>query len=76
MSGPRLRPAAPVRAAHAWRVRLRRALRALHVIVGAPDYERYLAHARDRHPGTTPLSRAEFERGALEARTRPGARCC
>jgi uncharacterized short protein YbdD (DUF466 family) len=54
---------------------LRRALRALHVVVGAPDYERYLAHHRLHHAGA-PLGRADFERRQMERRAEPGARCC
>jgi uncharacterized short protein YbdD (DUF466 family) len=46
-------------------------------IIGAPDYERYLAHVGDRHPGVTPLSREAFARDALARRyDRPGSRCC
>ena len=46
-------------------------------IVGVPDYERYLAHVREFHPATTPMSRVEFERARLEDRySRPGQRCC
>ena len=56
--------------------RVRAALHALHVIVGGPDYERYLAHLRTHHPDTVPMSRAEFERGEQEKRAKPGARCC
>ena len=57
-------------------VRIRGALRALHVIVGGPDYDGYLAHVRSHHPGTMPVSREEFERGQHDRRTKPGARCC
>lgn len=46
-------------------------------IIGAPDYERYLAHVAARHPDTTPLSRDAFARDALARRyDRPGSRCC
>ncbi|HEX5633509.1 MAG TPA: YbdD/YjiX family protein [Gemmatimonadales bacterium] len=59
------------------RERLRRLAGALRTIVGAPDYERYVAHVRERHPHCAPLGRAEFERERLEGRySRPGARCC
>ena len=57
--------------------RLRAAGRVLQAIVGAPDYERYLAHIRERHPGETPLSREEFARQRLDDRySKPGTRCC
>ncbi|MFN2565361.1 MAG: YbdD/YjiX family protein [Gemmatimonadaceae bacterium] len=46
-------------------------------VVGAPDYERYVAHVRARHPGVEPVGFEEFYRARLEERyNRPGARCC
>ena len=46
-------------------------------VIGAPDYERYLAHVTTRHPERTPLSREAFARDALARRyDRPGSRCC
>ena len=46
-------------------------------VIGAPDYERYLAHLSNRHPEVVPLSRDEFARDALARRyDRPGSRCC
>jgi len=46
-------------------------------IIGAPDYERYLEHQRQCHPGQTPLTRDEFSRERLNDRySRPGTRCC
>ena len=46
-------------------------------VIGAPDYEHYLAHVAQRHPDTTPLSSEEFARDALSRRyDRPGSRCC
>lgn len=57
--------------------RLRHAIRILHRIIGAPDYEGYLAHAARCHPDRPPLSRDEFVRQRLEDRySRPGSRCC
>jgi uncharacterized short protein YbdD (DUF466 family) len=59
------------------RDRLAAAARIARTIVGAPDYERYLAHMRRRHPGRRPLTRDEFSRVRMEDRySRPGARCC
>jgi len=64
-------PLGSVRRALAAGARLARAL------IGAPDYERYLAHAHACHPGCVPLSREEFARERLAARyDRPGSRCC
>ena len=55
----------------------RRAARVLRTVMGAPDYERYLAHVRQHHPERTPLTREAFVRERLEARySRPGSRCC
>jgi len=46
-------------------------------IIGAPDYDCYLAHLAARHPDVTPLSREAFARDALARRyDRPGSRCC
>ena len=46
-------------------------------IIGAPDYDRYVKHVCEAHPGDAPLSREEFYRAQLEGKyTRPGSRCC
>ena len=46
-------------------------------IIGAPDYESYVAHMASRHPGQPPMTPAEFERQRLADRyNRPGSRCC
>jgi uncharacterized short protein YbdD (DUF466 family) len=59
------------------RERARQAAVVVRRIIGAPDYDRYLAHVTRRHPGATPLTRAEFARDALARRyDRPGSRCC
>ena len=56
---------------------LRRAAIVVRRIIGVPDYERYVAHLRERHAGVVPMSREEFERVRLEDRySRPGQRCC
>lgn len=53
------------------------AARIARTVVGAPDYDRYLAHMRHRHPAQRPLTRDEFARARMEDRyNRPGARCC
>ncbi len=57
--------------------RLRAVARVLRTIVGAPDYERYVAHMRACHPDRPPMDEATFARERLAARyDRPGARCC
>jgi uncharacterized short protein YbdD (DUF466 family) len=56
---------------------LRRAAIVVRRIVGVPDYERYVAHVRERHPGTEPMSRQEFDESRLQDKySRPGQRCC
>lgn len=55
----------------------RRAAQVVRTVVGAPDYDGYVAHMRDHHPECEPASRDEFMRQRLESRySRPGARCC
>ena len=56
---------------------LRRALRVLRTIIGEPDYERYVSHMREHHPGCAVVSHDEFMRQRMESRyTKPGSRCC
>ena len=63
-----------VRATLRW---LRRAAGVARTVVGAPDYDRYVAHMRGHHPECPPMSRDEFMQQRLESRySRPGARCC
>ena len=51
--------------------------RIVKTIIGVPDYERYVAHQRNAHPGCELLSREAFMRDRLEARyNRPGSKCC
>lgn len=59
---------------HAW---LRRASAVARRVLGAPDYDAYLAHMRAHHAGERALSRDEHLRERLHARyNRPGSRCC
>ncbi len=59
------------------RAALRRAAAVVRRIVGVPDYETYLAHVRECHAGTAPMTREEFEHARLEDKySRPGQRCC
>jgi uncharacterized short protein YbdD (DUF466 family) len=54
-----------------------RVARVVRRIVGVPDYEAYLRHARRAHPDAVPLTRDVYVRECLEARySRPGSRCC
>lgn len=40
----------------------------LHMLVGVPDYETYVAHMREKHPELTPMTRSAFVRSRMEAR--------
>lgn len=60
-----------------WRARLRRFAQLLNRIIGAPDYDTYLAHHARCHPGLAPLSRDDFASERLRDKySRPGTRCC
>ena len=51
--------------------------RALRAVLGAPNYEQYLAHVRGSHAGRTPMSREQFVAERMENRySKPGSRCC
>jgi uncharacterized short protein YbdD (DUF466 family) len=59
-------------------LRLRAFCTACRQVFGIPDYERYLAHAAQRHPGAPVLTRKEFFARQIDRRyggTGPG-RCC
>ena len=59
------------------RIRLGRFASAVRRIIGVPDYDRYVAHARRCHPDQPLMSRDEFTRQRMVERySRPGARCC
>jgi uncharacterized short protein YbdD (DUF466 family) len=46
-------------------------------IVGAPDYELYVRHMAEHHPGCALLTERQFRDERLAARySRPGSRCC
>ena len=71
MRAPRAETVMPARALVA------RISHALRTILGVPDYARYLAHQRAKHPNATPLSREEFARERERARYEgTGSRCC
>ena len=56
---------------------VRRVAKVVRTIIGAPDYERYVAHVKECHPDRQPMSRDEFAQSRLEARyNQPGNRCC
>ena len=51
---------------------------AAELVVGLPDYDRYVAHIAALHPGQTAMSRDAFFRARQEARFGGGSglRCC
>ena len=64
-------------AEHSIRRRLARIGEVIRRVIGAPDYERYLAHQRRCHQGEPPLTREAFAQDALARRyNQPGNRCC
>jgi uncharacterized short protein YbdD (DUF466 family) len=57
--------------------RVMRVARVVRRIIGAPDYEAYLAHAHRCHPDRPVLTKDEFVRQRLTDRySTPGNRCC
>jgi uncharacterized short protein YbdD (DUF466 family) len=61
----------------AWRRALRTLAQTARLAVGIPDYEGYVAHRHQRHPGEPVMSYEEFFRERLAARYRRGSsRCC
>ena len=59
------------------RERVRRIIGLVHRIIGAPDYDTYLAHAVRCHPDRPVLSRDDFvDERLTDKYSRPGTRCC
>ena len=57
--------------------RFRLAAVILRRIIGAPDYDGYVAHMHARHPEQALMTADEFARECMNARyNRPGSRCC
>ncbi len=64
-------------APRSWRVRLSRVAAIVRRIIGAPDYDTYLAHMRAHYPQCTPLDPHAFAHERYRAKyTRAGQRCC
>jgi uncharacterized short protein YbdD (DUF466 family) len=45
-------------------------------MVGVPDYDTYLRHRAEAHPGETVMSRGEFYAERAEKRFGGVSRCC
>jgi uncharacterized short protein YbdD (DUF466 family) len=59
------------------RARVQKVLRVVQTIIGVPNYDAYVKHHCEHHPGTKPLTRKEFEKERMTAKySRPGSRCC
>lgn len=52
--------------------------RTARLMVGMPDYDAYLRHRAEHHPGQPVMDRTQFFRDRQEARYggRNGGRCC
>lgn len=60
-----------------WRERIKRVGSLVHRIIGAPDYEAYVAHQARCHADQPLLSKDEFVNQRLSDKySRPGTRCC
>jgi uncharacterized short protein YbdD (DUF466 family) len=55
-----------------------RLLETANLMVGIPDYDRYVAHRRSRHPGEPVMSRSAFVQECTARRFGDGGapRCC
>jgi uncharacterized short protein YbdD (DUF466 family) len=54
-----------------------RTVQTARLMVGLPDYARYAAHVREKHPDREPMSEAEFFRACQQSRYGGGqGRCC
>ena len=71
-------PASPPREAAPTLQERARALRqACRQVFGIPDYDRYLAHCAEHHPGEQVLSRRKFSAQSIDRRYgKSGPRCC
>ena len=57
---------------------LARLVEMLRLMVGVPDYARYVAHRRERHPGEPVMTRAAFVAASQQRRfgSEGPPRCC
>jgi len=61
----------------ALRERARNLCSACRQVLGMPDYERYLTHSAEQHPGAPVLTRSDYFVQAIERKYgKGGARCC
>lgn len=45
-------------------------------VLGVPDYDRYLTHMRQAHPGDRVMSETEFRHARMNDRYNRTSRCC
>jgi uncharacterized short protein YbdD (DUF466 family) len=56
---------------------LSRTASTLRAVLGVPDYQRYLSHMRDAHPGDRVMSETEFNHTRMNDRYNgTGSKCC
>jgi uncharacterized short protein YbdD (DUF466 family) len=53
-----------------------RAAAIVRAILGVPDYESYVAHMRQAHPGDRVMSETEFRLARMNDRYNRTSRCC
>ena len=76
-TNPSVGPALSACTAKTFSQRLAGLNQALHRIIGAPDYQAYLARHQHIHPEAPPMSEKEFFRFAIDRRyAKAGPRCC
>jgi uncharacterized short protein YbdD (DUF466 family) len=64
-------------AVHWFAAWVRACARTARLAIGIPDYDGYVAHLANRHPGCQPMSRESFFRERMQARYGRGrSRCC
>ena len=56
---------------------LKRTAAVIRRLIGAPDYETYVAHVHECNAGTAPMTREEFVKSRMDDKySKPGQRCC
>ena len=64
-------------AEHPLQLRLARVAQVIRRVIGAPDYERYLAHMAAHHSDEPVLTRRDFFARSIDRKySRSGPRCC
>ena len=48
----------------------------LRAVLGVPDYDRYVVHMRNAHPGDRVMTETEFRHARMNDRYNRTSRCC